>query len=422
MLLFSILESINKVIGFLITALLARILADDFGAYLYYQTIFGYMYAFSLFSSDYNYLVNYKIDREYISSAVYYRTIFIKIILVICVLIFSVLFLVPHFTKFAFWPYLVSVIATLFVFDFILYVEDRKKELVVIRMVSQLATLIGVFIFYFGVVDNYYITIIQVIQTSILTAGIFLAARKYLPEHSSWKAFKDSVRSFRIWQMTELFTYFLLRNFVIFFTTIEMIILAQNNMVAERDIFAEGMRLSGMLTPFALFYINFNINRIKKGYYTVVTSIAAFLLLISPFYVLVFMGEKFIDKTYMFNYFIWVFVFNAFLEKDYVELLTSKNNQRKKLVIFNAIYFLVSVLLFFILVRETDSMIVIILFFAFKLLLYYLILISNFHLKLRYAGVITSCIVILVTNLILFYSSYYEFSYKYLLQLKRTFL
>src|SRR4051794_16624647 len=112
MLRFSIVESINKIIGFLITALLARILADDFGTYLYYQTIFGYMYAFSLFSSDYNFLVNYQIDRKYISSPAYFRTIFLKIILVTAILIFSIIFLAPHFTKFAFWPYLISVTAT----------------------------------------------------------------------------------------------------------------------------------------------------------------------------------------------------------------------------------------------------------------------------------------------------------------------
>src|SRR5688572_7214615 len=102
MLRFNLLEAINKLIGLVIIAVLSRILADQFGAYLYYQTVFGYLYAFALFSSDYNFLINFKINKNYLTTAGYYQTILLKASLIILVILFSAIFLLPSFTQFSF--------------------------------------------------------------------------------------------------------------------------------------------------------------------------------------------------------------------------------------------------------------------------------------------------------------------------------
>lgn len=420
MLKFSTIEIINKIIGFVATALLARILTKDFGTYLYYQTIFGYLYAFALFSSDYNFLVNYKIDKQFIGSKTYYQTIFIKMVLVILIVIISIIFLIPKFRAFAFWPYLISIVSSLFVYDFILYVENDKKSLILYRFLSQVVTIGCVLLFYFHLFDSYYITIIQAVQTVLLTFGTYLATHKHIPRKVEASGFLRAVQEISLKQIGSIASYFLLRNFIVFFTTIELVFLSYRYMLSERDVFAEGLRLSGILMPFALFYINFNINKIKREYYTTILALGVVLLLISPAYVFGFMGETFISKTYFYNFFIWVFIFNAFLEKDYVELLTQDQSKKTVLTNFNIIYFTVSTFLFYILIQTSLPIIIIILFFAIKLLIYYLLLIQKFSLKLRYTEMISSFLVITLLNIVLYYSGYYTLMLQYLVQLKNA--
>jgi hypothetical protein len=422
MLKFNTIEIINKLIGFVITALLARILTKDFGTYLYYQTIFGYLYAFALFSSDYNFLINYKTDKHYLGSIAFYQTLFIKLILVLLILIVSIFYLTPKFRSFAFWPYLISIASSLFVYDFILYVENDKKNFILYRFLSQLATLGCVLLFYFQLLNSFYITFIQALQTFILTFGTYLAASKYLPKKIERSSFIKAVKEITLKNIASISSYFLLRNFIVFFTTIELVFLSYQQLWRERDVFAEGLRLSGILMPFALFYINFNINKIKKGYYTTIIAIAVVLLLISPAYVLIFMGETFIDKIYFYNYFIWAFVFNAFVEKDYVELLTQDRHVKTELISFNILYFTISTLLFYLLIQSSAPILVIISFFSIKLFIYYMVLLGKFKLKIQYLGLISSFLIISLLNMALHYLGYYSITLQYLVQIKNSFV
>lgn len=199
-------------------------------------------------------------------------------------------------------------------------------------------------------------------------------------------------------------------------------ILAQKNMVAERDVFAEGMRLSGLLVPFALFYINFNVNQIKKRYYKIITLISIFLLFVSPLYVFVFFGEQFSNKIYYYNFFIAVFAFIAFLEKDYIEFLTRDNSKKKKLLIYNYIYFGVSVLLFVLFLRASFSIETIILVFSAKLIIYYLILIRSFRFPVSYIEILPAFIALPAINYILASADYYNTAFRYLVNLKNHIL
>ena len=422
MLRFNILEVLNKIIGFGITALISRMLANDFGTYLYYQTVFGYLYAFALFSSDYNFLVNFKINKNYLQSTAYYHTILLKIALVFLVILFTIIFLLPSFTHFSFWPYVLAVIVSLFTYDFILYVEDDKKRLIFYRMVSQIVTLAGALLFYFHLIDVYYVTVLQIIQTMILTFGTFMAAKKYVPRLFHFKKFMEAATSISPSVLFENSSYFLIRNFITFFTTIEIVLLAQSKMLKERNIFAEGLRLAGILTPFVLFYINFNINKIKKGYYTLITLCGIALLLLSPLYVFLFFGDNFIQNIYFYNFFILVFIFNAFIEKDSIELLTDSNSKKTSLLYFNSVCFLVSLCLFIILINSSVPLLWLITVFSLKLLLYYFFFLRKFNLRIQYSGVLVSFVTIPTINVILELSGYFEFALRNLKQFKNQLL
>jgi hypothetical protein len=418
----NIIEIINKALGFVITAFLARILTKDFGTYLYYQTIFSYLFSIALFSSDYNFLINYQIDKQYLKSDLYYQTVFIKSLIVISLLIVGIFYLIPRYTEFAFWPYLVCLVLSLFSYDFILYVENDKKNLILFRFLSQFATLITVLIFYFHLVGIYYITTVQLIQTAILTLGTFSVSGKYHRKRFELKTFYLTAKRISYKEIGNGVSYFLLRNFVTFFTTIELVIFSYKSMLSERDLFSEGLRLSGLLMPFALLYINFNIKKIKASYYYVILALAILLLVVSPLYVFVFMGETFISNTFFYNFFILVFLFNAFLEIDYVELLTHKNEERRKLVLHNIVFFSVSVILFIVIFNTSISFLFLTQLFLVKLFLYYVILIRKFALKISYSILICSFLLIIGINFLFEFTGYYQIFYSLLMELKSSIL
>jgi hypothetical protein len=418
----NVIEIANKTLGFVITAFLARVLMNNFGTYLYYQTIFGYLFAFALFSSDYNFLINYQINKQYLKSELYYQTVFIKLIIVIFLLLIGVFFLTHKYTEFAFWPYLICIILSLFSYDFILYVENDRRNLILFRFLSQFISLCVVLLFYFHLANPYYITTVQLIQTSVLGLGTFYVSGKYhqkkIELHSFWLAIKR-ISYLKTWNA---FSYFLLRNFISFFTTIELVIFSYKGMLEERNIFSEGLRLSGLLMPFALLYINFNINRAKRGYYVIVLLLSILLLVFSPIYVFAFMGETFISKTFFYNFFILVFLFNAFLEKDYLELLTNSIKDKNRLVLFNISFFLVSVVTFFLIFSVLMPYGWLILLFLLKLFLYYIGLIKKFELKISYGIISFSFLFIIGINFFLEFVGYYQMFYKLLIQLKSTIL
>ncbi|HET9746799.1 MAG TPA: hypothetical protein VFP97_13880, partial [Chitinophagaceae bacterium] len=255
-----------------------------------------------------------------------------------------------------------------------------------------------------------------------LTFGTFFSAKKYVKNIFNFNAFVTSIKSVTLATCFENTSYFLLRNFITFFTTIEILILALKNRVAERDVFAEGMRLSGLLVPFALFYINFNVNQIKKRYYKIITLISILLLFVSPLYVLLFYGEQFSNKIYFYNFFIAVFAFIAFLEKDYIEFLTRDNSKKKRLLLFNYVYFGTSVLLFILLLQAAVSIETIILVFSAKLMVYYSLLLTRFNLPVSYKEILAIFMVLPALNYILARTGYYSTAFHYLVNLKNHIL
>src|SRR6187455_425985 len=122
-----------------------------------------------------------------------------------------------------------------------------------------------------------------------------------------------------------------------------------------------------------------------------------------------FFGDNFIQNIYFYNFFILVFIFNAFIEKDSIELLTDSNSKKTSLLYFNSICFLVSLCLFMILINSSVPLLWLITVFSLKLLLYYFFFLRKFNLRIQYSGVLVSFVTIPTINVILELSGYFEF-------------
>lgn len=407
MLRINLIEAFNKIIGLVITALLARTLADKFGAYLYYQTIFTYLFTIALYSSDYNFLINYKKDKQYFSTNQYYHVLLIKFVLLSICSIGLIIYIIRHNLPFTLFPYIIALCTSLFAYDGILYVEDKKKEIILLRLLSQLLSLGILLLFYFKFIDVYFITVVQAVQSVTLTFGTLYFAQKHASFFSPAKL-KEAFRSFSPVALRTTSFYFLLRNFIFYFSSIELLILSFSKLNFQRDTFAEGLRLSGILLPFALLYINFNIGKIKEGFYTIVTLLALVIIFLSPVYVYIFFGDGFSDKIYIYNYFVFVFVFNVFIEKDYMDALIREATNKKTIFSFNAVYFIMSAILFLVFCNYTSDMLSLTLFFLLKLLIYYLILQYVIGAKIKKGGIAFAFASIAGINILLNATGYYQ--------------
>lgn len=417
MLKFNIVEFVNKIIGIIIMALITRILSKaEFDIYLYYQTVFGQLLIFSIFSTDYKLLISYQIDKEYIKSNSFY-TILNYRTLFTCISVILSITLLNQSDTIAFWPFLFSILSCLFLFDSILYVENSKNSLIYLRLLSQIISASLLLFYYFKIFSSYYIAFIQVSQTIILTAGTFLIANKYL-NISILKLLQFREWNFKIFK--ELLQFFIIRNFIGFICSIELILFSKFQLQSYRNIFAEGLRLSIILAPFAIFYIRFNLKNLNKMYFTFIQISSIVLLFLSPFYILLLFGIGYIKDIFYYNFFIIVFIFNSFIESDYAEVLIENKINSKKLSELNIVYFVLSTVILLILVLLKLSLTIIISFFIIKLVIYYFIFCKKItHHYSSFYRIILSIILIIGLNYIFEVYDLYNAEFKIILNCKR---
>ena len=362
MLKFSLIEGFNKVIGLVITALIARLLDDKLGTFIYYQTVYSYLYSVGVFSSDYKFLIEYKKDKDYIGSLDFYNTMVFRGCIVVLILFIAPFFLID-LNDFAFWPFYVSIIVSLLVSEFVLFINNEKQGLIFFRFLSQTSALVLTILFYYNVFSIYYIATIIMLQNCSLIIASFLLSKKYIVPKLSYDRFLTSFKSFSVKKIIELLGYYSIRHFFLYITTIELFLFSYYNVTEFRNIFAEGLRLSIVLIPFAYFYINFNINKLGSRFYLVITTIALVFVFVSPLTILLFYGEGFIDGIFYFNFFILAFYFNSFVEKEAIDLLTSDSRSKVNLIKLNLLYFVVTTLLMFISIKLLTIDYIIFLFF-----------------------------------------------------------
>jgi O-antigen/teichoic acid export membrane protein len=404
---FNFVEGLNKVIGILVVAIISRVLLSEYGEYLTYQTVFGYLFLLSIFSTDYMFLVEYKASEQFLKTRLFRNAMRFKMLMIIVSLIFLLL-LMPSYDTFIFWPYGISLVLSFLSFDFVLYIKDLKIGLVKFRFLSQLITFLLAVLFYFKYLPVYYITILQPVQTLVLVIGTFYIAQKSL--HLNLVFFKKIIfdwSEFSIRHLGRLFAYFSIQNFLTYIISIEVVLFFYLGFEEGRNIFAEGLRITAILTPFVAFYINFNINKAKSSFFISISSLAVLLLVLAPVYTLVF-GEFFLQFVFYYNFFIVGFLFNSFLNNDSISLLTLKQDQRNKLAIFNLLFistycFLFFCLNHFFLLKLNDF----ILIFVLKLIIYYIIYGIFFKTNVPVLIVVSSFIGVISLNIIFNEIGYY---------------
>ena len=399
----------NKIMGVVTTALISRTLLENYGGFLSYQMIFSYLLVFSLFSSDYMFLIKYKTTNNYLQSDSFYQIYGLKIIFVFAVLLFGMI-LVPKSLVFILWPYFISIALSLFLFDFVLYIEGDKIGLIKFRFISQFVTLLLAGIFYLKYLPFLYITILQPFQTAILTLGTFFVAKKYIslpPIYSFLKRVVLKFSQIKFRTIKELFSYFIVKNFLTYIVSIEVIISFYFNLNHTRDIFAEGLRLTTILAPFVVFYINFNMNTLKRTFFKAILFLGILLLLFSPLYLLVF-GEYFLKNIFLYNFFIISFMFSSFLENDTIFLLTENKKFQYKLTVTNGLFFVVYSLIFILIIFLFSFSLEALIFISLlKYFIYYIFFGINFKTYFKNLHIIGSFLIIISVNIFLKYSSYY---------------
>src|SRR5690606_5963303 len=101
-------------------------------------------------------LINYKSDSNYIGSDWFYKTLVLRFWLTLICLCIGFIF-VDTSEYVAFWPFQIALfIASQFLFDGILYVEDEKEKFILLRLSSQIFSLIFIFIVYNNIIAAYY--------------------------------------------------------------------------------------------------------------------------------------------------------------------------------------------------------------------------------------------------------------------------
>ncbi|MTI31883.1 hypothetical protein [Xanthovirga aplysinae] len=409
MLKFTIVEGINKVLGLFLTAIISRLLTQElFAEFLYYQTIFSYLLVFSILSSDYKFLVNYKINKSFLGSPPFYQTLFIRGVFVLLILVISPFFIL-YYDRLAFWPYMISIAGTVILFTFIMYVEGEKQKLMKYRFWAQVISILFVLVFYFNWLSPYFITSLQAFQNLFLTIGVFFVAKKYIAPYFKWKSFVFAIQNIKWKVFLDLLVYFFIRNFIFFITTIEVLILSFLSLEKGRNVFVEGLRLANTLLPFAIFYIAFNINKFKKNFFKVLTAIALLNLFLAPFFVFLLFGTAYISKVYFYNFFLLTFLFSAMMEKEFLSFLTLKNDARHALLYFNLTYFIFSTVFVFLnLSLGISDPLSIIILYTLKLLIYYVLLIVRFKLPQSIKQVLIAFSLVLALNFGLERFGYYR--------------
>jgi len=412
----NIAEIFNKACGIFIVSLISRTLGDEYGSYLYYQNIFAYLLAFTLFATDYKNLIEYKKDRKYLGSASFSLTIYWKLCSLLLIGLASPI-LLSRLVDFSFVPYFVALGLTPLVFDFVLYVEKKKSGFVIARMISQLLSVVAALAFYTKMFPSYYITWIQPLQTIVLTCITMVLSWKYIKQYTSFDQIKTGLSKLKLASFGELGSYFFARKFFLLFTTLEIFILSFFDEIHWRNVFTEGLRLSNILMPFVVFYVSFNLGAKSKKYYLMVFVLCIGLIVISPLYVLILFGQEFYDKIYYYNFFVVVFFISGIVERDLSNYLLTKNASKFKLNIFNVCWLLGSNIVFlgglFLAKSSNIDWQYVIIVYVIKLVVY-LYVFDRVFLKLKnYQGVIYGIILLLV-NVVLMKSSFFSMAYIHL--------
>ncbi len=402
-----LLEVIYKSLGFIITMLLARVLGPGhLGDYQFYQSnVFGYLNSASLFSTDYKNRIAFQANDNYSDTDEYYLTFVVKsitILLSICILSFFW----ERLDEFSLLPYAFAIASNIFQLDFLIFGHSIQKPFALIRLLSQTLSLSALVFFSMGLVDVYWITIYQLIQTSTINIGVLFLVRKYI--EFDWLRYFKSFKLLRLSTIVELSRYFVANQFVVYVTTIEALLLAVSGYNEEMRVFTEGQRLSQVLVPSVILYLNYQIGKKKKNFNKYILSVVILLLFMSPATTLVLYGESYLKNISYYNYFLVMFLLIVVLREKVLTLLSADLDNNKPLARFNLLFFILSTATMLGLILYGLSVEVIIVIFLLKLTVYHWLYNRRFDISEQIWFLPVSVISLCISNIILREIGYYS--------------
>ncbi|WP_152086891.1 hypothetical protein [Pseudoalteromonas sp. A25] len=321
MYLFTAVEAFNKVSGFFVLAIIARLLGEEnFSTYLSILIIFGYCIEFASFSYQSKNLIECQKNNSYFSSEVFaVRTIIVLFTSVIAS--FFLFFSSLDVSDFSIVPLCIILLFSAFTFDFWLYANGKSNNIVLFRFVSQFSLLFILLIYqYFGSFEVYSVFYLNLISSSILFVlvlfSVFFQGKGVV--FSLFKRLKKidiKVFAFKH-ELINQIPIFILKITVLFIVTVEVPISIFFDYNYHENL-AVGHRVCLILLPFLIFFLNSNAKEVVEGNLIgiiVLSSIFSSVLVITaPVIIFSLFGEGYQGKVGEYSCYFFVLVFQSFV-------------------------------------------------------------------------------------------------------------
>lgn len=344
MLLFTIVELINKLLGLYITGYLARILpATTLGHYLSGLVMLGYALELAFFGAQNRNNADYAVHpNEYLDSRRFAARKTVTSFAVLASAIFLIVALRTTATEFSTIPLLVALVCVPVTFDFVAYGEGRTRVLVTGRFVSQLIAVGWITLVGKGVISPYSLYWGQLLQTASVTLLISFAmvslGRVHLKHFAigvtKFPSRGDELRTALVDQSVA----FALRLTAMAAVSSELVLL---NIVGDglSSELATSLRLVQVISPFVIFYIDSRVRSVNDDgfwrYSIIIAAGAIGLVLGSPVLVRVLYGRAFMPMVADISAFAPAFVVQALCQFQLIATLKAGTERRliRRLVI-----------------------------------------------------------------------------------------
>jgi hypothetical protein len=167
--------------------------------------------------------------------------------------------------------------------------------------------------------------------------------------------------------------YYLANQFVVYVTTIEALLLSVSGYNDEMRVFTEGQRLTQVLVPSVILYLNYQIGKTNKNFNQYILGVVVILLFMSPVTTLLLYGEVYLENISIYNYFLVMFLLIVVLREKVLSLLSTDLEKNKSLARLNILFLSISTTLMLGLINCGLSIEIIIIIYLFKLTVYHLL-------------------------------------------------
>lgn len=334
---------VNKLLGLLIVALIARELGvDEFASYALAMVVFGYFVEISYYSLQNKHLFSYGEQKEvYLHSQLYASRFAITAFF--SFFSFFALNLVGYFfLSTNIFPLTLVLIISVLNIDYLFYVNRKSNYLVLARFTSQMIFLSLLYLGR-GWINSSNIMYFQLINSLCLFSVVLFMGftLKFISFSHFFNALLRGISKINCAakELTNQFSNFYLKILTLSIITVEMplFILTQQRVV---DDLAVSYRLALIVLPFVVFYLNTNSNKlsqedlVKKVFISSLFSCA--LIFMSTFTLYVVFGREYIERSQIYGLFFSVIPFQTLL--NYMFYLASKDNSERAVIKIMSIY------------------------------------------------------------------------------------